>query len=200
MFTREYLQSLATATVFSRGKDYFRSKSVGRITRAGDQFTAKVHGSYPYKVQLTLRPGGAKLKCNCPYDFDGICKHAVALGLAVLASLAAARTAQVQAGGAAEAIALNAGYQLAFLVGDAPPHLDYAEDADYAVEMRSAAHRGIQMFTVAASGMDPLGQAVWRQIAQYTQATNLFVLRGGAGPQSTGGGDPASSCGGTQTG
>jgi hypothetical protein len=87
--------------------------------------------------------------------------------------------------------------KMAFLVGDAPPHLDYAEDADYAKEMRSAAHRGIQLFTVAASGMDPLGQAVWRQIAQYTQASNLFVLRGGAGPQSTGAGDPASSCGGT---
>jgi MFS family permease len=40
-----------------------------------------------------------------------------ALGLAVLASLAAARTAQVRAGGAAEVGALNAGYQLAFLVG-----------------------------------------------------------------------------------
>ena len=40
-----------------------------------------------------------------------------ALGLAVLASLAAARTTQVQASGAAEAIALNAGYRLAFLVG-----------------------------------------------------------------------------------
>ena len=34
-----------------------------------------------------------------------------ALGLAVLASLAAARTAQVEADGAAEAIALNAGYR-----------------------------------------------------------------------------------------
>ncbi|NML44410.1 MFS transporter [Ramlibacter sp. G-1-2-2] len=40
-----------------------------------------------------------------------------ALGLAVLASVAAARTAQVQADGAVEAIALNAGYRLAFLVG-----------------------------------------------------------------------------------
>lgn len=39
-----------------------------------------------------------------------------ALGLAVLASLAAARTTQVQADGAAEAIALNAGYRLAFLL------------------------------------------------------------------------------------
>jgi hypothetical protein len=35
----------------------------------------------------------------------------------VLASVAAARTAQVQADGAGEAIALNAGYRLAFLLG-----------------------------------------------------------------------------------
>ncbi len=87
----------------------------------------------------------------------------------------------------------------AFLIGDAPPHMNYANDFDYASEMKSAAHRGIQVFTVAASGMDTLGQAVWRQIAAYTGATNLFVLRGGAGPQSTGAGDPKSSCGGTQT-
>jgi hypothetical protein len=89
--------------------------------------------------------------------------------------------------------------KLAFLVGDAPPHLDYAQDYDYVIEAREAAHRGIQIYTVAASGMDTLGQVVWRQVAQYTGATNLFVLRGGAGPQSTGGGDPQSSCGGTQT-
>jgi len=89
--------------------------------------------------------------------------------------------------------------KLAFLVGDAPPHLDYSQDYDYALEAREAAHRGIQLFTVAASGMDTLGQVVWRQVAAYTGATNLFVLRGGAGPQSTGGGDPKASCGGTQT-
>jgi hypothetical protein len=84
MFTREHLKSLATATSFSRGQEYFRSGSVGRLTREGDQFSAKVRGTYLYKVQLTLKAGGAKLKCNCPYDFEGICKHAVALGLAVL--------------------------------------------------------------------------------------------------------------------
>ncbi|MFZ5892821.1 MAG: VWA domain-containing protein [Myxococcota bacterium] len=89
--------------------------------------------------------------------------------------------------------------KLAFLIGDAPPHLDYSQDYDYILEAREAAHRGIQVFTVAASGMDALGQVVWRQIAAYTGATNLFVLRGGAGPQSTGAGDPKSSCGGTQT-
>jgi Mg-chelatase subunit ChlD len=89
--------------------------------------------------------------------------------------------------------------KMAVLVGDAPPHLDYANDFDYAVDMKDAAHRGIQVFTIAASGMDELGQVVWRQIAQYTDATNLFVMRGGAGPQSIGAGDPRSSCGGTQT-
>jgi|GEM_PF-1294927 len=89
--------------------------------------------------------------------------------------------------------------KLAFLIGDAPPHLDYPQDYDYALEARAAAHRGIQIYTVAASGMDTLGQVVWRQVAQYTGATNLFVLRGGAGPQSSGAGDPKSSCGGTQT-
>ena len=89
--------------------------------------------------------------------------------------------------------------RMAFLIADAPPHLDYANDSDYANDMREAAHKGIQVFTVAASGMDTLGQVVFRQIAQYTGATNLFVLRGGAGAASTGAGDPRSSCGGTQT-
>lgn len=42
-----------------------------------------------------------------------------ALGLAVLASIAAARTAAIQAGGGDETAALNAGYQLAFAIGAA---------------------------------------------------------------------------------
>lgn len=89
--------------------------------------------------------------------------------------------------------------RMAFVIGDAPPHLDYQDGPDYAADTRTAAHRGIQLFTVAASGMDSLGQVVFRQMAQYTGGTNMFVLRGGAGSQSTGGGDPISGCGGTHT-
>jgi Mg-chelatase subunit ChlD len=89
--------------------------------------------------------------------------------------------------------------RLAFVIGDAPPHLDYQDGPDYAASMKRASHRGIQLFTVAASGMDGLGQVVFRQMAQFTGGTNMFVLRGGAGPESTGGGDPGSSCGGTHT-
>lgn len=87
--------------------------------------------------------------------------------------------------------------RVAFMIGDAPPHLDYQGGSNYEQLAREAAHRGIKVYTIAASGMDDLGQVVWRQIAQYTGATNMFVLRGGAGPQSTGGGDPKTSCGGT---
>jgi uncharacterized protein YegL len=89
--------------------------------------------------------------------------------------------------------------RLVFLIGDAPPHLDYAQDEGYVGAMKEANHAGVQMFSIAASGMDVLGQVVFRQLAQYTGGSHMFVLRGGAGPQSTGGGDPRSSCGGTQT-
>jgi len=87
--------------------------------------------------------------------------------------------------------------RLAFLIADAPPHLDYQDGTPYATSAKKAAEKGIKVFTVAASGMDNQGQAVFRQIAQLTGGTNMFVLRGGAGPQSTGGGDPTSSCGAT---
>ncbi len=89
--------------------------------------------------------------------------------------------------------------RLAFLIGDAPPQ-HYRDEPGYDASARLAARRGIQVFTIAASGMDGYGQLVWRQVAQFTGGTNMFVLRGGAGPQSTGAGDPVSSCGGTQTG
>lgn len=89
--------------------------------------------------------------------------------------------------------------RLVFLIGDAPPHLDYANDEGYVNAMQEANHAGIQIFSIAASGMDDLGQVVFRQLAQYTGGTHMFVLRGGAGPQSVGGGDPRSSCGGTHT-
>ena len=88
--------------------------------------------------------------------------------------------------------------RLVVVIADAPPHLDYQDEQDYADAARRAASRGIKLYTVSASGMDGTGQIVMRQMAQFTGASNLFVLRGGAGPQSVGGGDPKSSCGGTQ--
>ena len=84
MLTRAYLKSLATSSSFERGKEYYDEGRVGRIKRDGNTFKAKVEGTEIYKAKLVLRPAGAELRCNCPYDYGGICKHAVALGLAVL--------------------------------------------------------------------------------------------------------------------
>lgn len=92
----------------------------------------------------------------------------------------------------------NATARLLFVIGDAPPHLETRDGPDYADDARLAARMGVQVHGIAASGMDAAGQVVFRQISQFTGGTEMFVLRGGAGPQSAGGGDPLASCGGTQ--
>lgn len=84
MLTETTLRQLATATSYSRGDDYFYNGYVGRIKRTGNTFTGKVSGSERYDVSLTVSPSGPDFVCSCPYEFGGICKHAVAFGLAVL--------------------------------------------------------------------------------------------------------------------
>jgi hypothetical protein len=76
--------------------------------------------------------------------------------------------------------------QLIFLIADAPPHLDYDQDYDYAVEMERAAQQGIKIFPIASSGLDDQGEYIFRQLAQYTQGRFIFLTY--AGP--TNGGAP----------
>ena len=66
--------------------------------------------------------------------------------------------------------------RLIFLIADAPPHLDYPQDEDYAVEMVRAREKGIKIFSVASSGLDEQGEYIFRQIAQQTMGNFLFIL------------------------
>ena len=66
--------------------------------------------------------------------------------------------------------------KLVFLVADAPPHLDYAQDYDYAEEMVRARERGIKIFSVASSGLDRQGEYIFRQLAQQTMGKFIFIL------------------------
>ena len=66
--------------------------------------------------------------------------------------------------------------RLTFLIADAPPHLDYPQDEDYAVEMVRAREKGIKIFSVASSGLDQQGEYIFRQIAQQTMGSFLFIL------------------------
>ena len=90
--------------------------------------------------------------------------------------------------------------RLVVLVADAPPHLDYGgcmepPEAEgfgpprgqrpglgrpgacpqYDVDMQAALAKGIKLFAVGASGLDPVGEYIYRQIAQYTAGRFVFL-------------------------
>jgi len=54
--------------------------------------------------------------------------------------------------------------QIIFLVGDAPPHVDYQDGHDYARYARTARARGIAVETVQCGG-DPVTARFWQEIA-----------------------------------
>ncbi len=68
--------------------------------------------------------------------------------------------------------------RLAFLIADAPPHLDYENDVSYDQSLRAAVADGIRMHTVAASGLRSDSSLVFRQIAQFTRGEFVFVEYG----------------------
>lgn len=65
--------------------------------------------------------------------------------------------------------------RLIVLVGDAPPHLDYPNDPRYPHLLQEAVHRGIKIFPVGASGLNPQGEYIFRQFAQVTQGKFVFL-------------------------
>jgi Mg-chelatase subunit ChlD len=64
--------------------------------------------------------------------------------------------------------------RLVVLVADAPPHLDYG-GPQYDHDMQAALAKGIKLFAVGASGLDPVGEYIYRQIAQYTAGRFVFL-------------------------
>jgi uncharacterized Zn finger protein len=84
LFTIADIKELATNSSFARGEDYFLSGEVGKIVRKGNLFEGTVYGTRKYKVSLNVINSELIFKCNCPYDFGGICKHKVAFALEIL--------------------------------------------------------------------------------------------------------------------
>ena len=68
--------------------------------------------------------------------------------------------------------------KVVFLIGDAPPHLDYLGDVRYGQSALAAMAQGIRIHAVAASGLDPLGTLVFRQVAQFTRGKFIFIEYG----------------------
>jgi uncharacterized Zn finger protein len=69
---------------FKRGEDYYRSGAVTDICQRGNCLCGEVEGNEaaPYQITIEFNAGGiSEAKCTCPYDYDGWCKHIVAVTL-----------------------------------------------------------------------------------------------------------------------
>lgn len=77
--------------------------------------------------------------------------------------------------------------KLAYVITDAPPHLDYLTDYSCEEAVRDAREKGIKIFSIGTGGLDLQGEYVLRQIAQYTSARYIFLTYGDETGESAGG-------------
>jgi hypothetical protein len=79
------IHALASSKVFTRGRALFDEGALEDLTHQSEQLSALCQGSdeEPYALSIRLNEQGVhETRCSCPYDYDGICKHLVALLLA----------------------------------------------------------------------------------------------------------------------
>lgn len=70
-------------------------------------------------------------------------------------------------------------YRVVFLVGDAPPHMDYQDDVQYPQTLALAKQRGIRVNAIQC-GTNARTRQPWRQIAQLGDGAYLQVRQDGA--------------------
>jgi len=70
-------------------------------------------------------------------------------------------------------------YKVVFLVGDAPPHMDYQDDVKYPQVVAAAATKGIVVNTVQCGGMSET-VAPWRHIASLGRGRYFTVEQAGS--------------------
>lgn len=68
--------------------------------------------------------------------------------------------------------------RIIFLVGDAPPHMDYPQERQYPEIVRQAVKRGITVNTVQAGGMFET-TPIWQEIAQYGRGRYMAIPQSG---------------------
>jgi len=68
--------------------------------------------------------------------------------------------------------------RIVFLVGDAPPHMDYQHDRKYKAILKDAAQRKIIVNTVQAGDMAET-PPVWKEIAQYGHGRYMAIPQSG---------------------
>ncbi len=79
--THLQIRKMADRSTFIRGEAYYIDGKVHAFTCKGHTVRANVQGSLrrPYKVTVGLAQGIPVVRCTCPYDWAGLCKHGVAV-------------------------------------------------------------------------------------------------------------------------
>ena len=79
--SEELILTKVTEKSFVRGKEYYDWGMVQSIVRRGNRLFGEVLGSEedPYNVGVALEVCDFSASCTCPYDWDGYCKHIVAV-------------------------------------------------------------------------------------------------------------------------
>lgn len=80
-FSESDIETLATPKVMARGRVLFDEGALEEFTRRGAEISALCGGEDEAYI-LNARFGASGLDatgCSCPYDYEGICKHRVAL-------------------------------------------------------------------------------------------------------------------------
>jgi uncharacterized Zn finger protein len=94
--TPAQLRVRAGETYFARGEAYFRAGAVRSLNVGPEGADAAVQGTRRYRVRLSMEDGELDFTCSCPLGRDDeFCKHAVAVGLAWGAEIAAGRASAV---------------------------------------------------------------------------------------------------------
>ena len=69
---------------FSKGEKYFEDGAVSKVRLEGQTYKSVVEGTRLYNVDIVVKSeDDIKATCTCPYEGEGICKHAVATILAL---------------------------------------------------------------------------------------------------------------------
>jgi DNA-binding PadR family transcriptional regulator len=80
----ELLKEISTPKSFRRGRDYYENELVADIKVFESSYVAIVKGSYDYEVKIYTEGNATIFSCSCPYDWGGVCKHCIAVGLYIL--------------------------------------------------------------------------------------------------------------------
>lgn len=80
--TLKWLKNHTVSTSLSRGYAY--RNDVSKLYKFGNRYTAKVRGSEMYEVEIHDKGDDITAECTCPYDYEGYCKHIVAVALEII--------------------------------------------------------------------------------------------------------------------